>query len=230
MKPVTLISALLLVFVVTWFAYDYFARRTSCEAVFEQSAPSLKTSLGFIDAKGEVTIGRQQVQALGESSQKLGLTLRNCCIAHRSGTIGDGEYRACIGGAKNYEAKVRDVKNDIEQSQAAAGKRDTERAAQYAARAKRVVEVAIGAVEVLPVPLPSSIVPPSSLPTAAAPPSAAPSALSPITGAVLRVDAAVGGGPRSPADSDAATGRGRDTPDAGHGSNHDAGREREAGP
>ena len=147
MKPVTVISALLLVFVVTWFVYDYYSRRTSCDAVFEQSAPSLKANLGFIDAKGEVTIGRQQVQVLGESSQKLALTLRNCCIAHRSGRIRDSDYRACIGGAKNYEARVRDVKNDIERSQAAAGERDADRAAQYATRAKRVVEVAIGAVE-----------------------------------------------------------------------------------
>jgi hypothetical protein len=210
MKTIAVTAALLLM-VLAWFGYDYYSRQHSCDAVFEQSAPSLKASLGIIDVKGDVTIGRQQVQALTESSQKVGLTLRNCCIAHQQGDMSENQYRTCIGGAKTYEAQVHAVKNNVERAQQAQQDRNPERAAEYSTQAKRMVQVAISTVPIIQesIPPPAETISPPQQSSAvphdpwespkgegtARPPS--------VTNVQRPTDAAIGGGPQSPSEDEA---------------------------
>jgi hypothetical protein len=174
MKPLVAISATLIVLVVIWMGYDL-VRSRSCEELLEQSTPNLHASLAFLEAKGEIALGRAQVKALSDGAEKLNAQFKGCCISRQKNYISDDEYEGCLRRAQAYDGKVRDVKKNVEQAEQAIGSRDPGHATQYAERAQEMARIALGAViAVEPAP-----------PLVTAPPTAAP-----------KTDAAIGGGPR----------------------------------
>jgi hypothetical protein len=181
MKPLIVIAATLTVLVVIWISYDLLRTRT-CEELLEQSTPTLKTSLAFLDAKGEIALGRTQVKALSEGAEKLNAQFKACCVSRQKNFISSSEYGNCLRRAQAYEGKVRDVKQNVEQAQAAKASRDPNRESQYAERAQEVARIAIGTVGVAQPTPPAVTVPPRVWP---------------------RTDAAIGGGPRNAPEPDA---------------------------
>jgi hypothetical protein len=175
MKPVVYFVASVTVLVVIWIAYDL-VRSRSCEQLLEQSAPSLRTSIGFLNAKGEIALGRTQIQALSEGADKLNVQLKACCISRQKQYISDAEYKSCLQRAQAYEGRVREVKKNVEQAQTAKASREPDRAAQLAERAQELARIALGSVATGAMP-----------PAASSPPFAPP-----------KTDAAIGGGPQPP--------------------------------
>jgi hypothetical protein len=192
MKPILVIAATMIVLVVIWVGDDLLRTR-SCEELLEQSTPSLHASLAFLQAKGEVTLGRTQVKALAEGADKLNAQFKGCCVARQKNYIGAQEYASCLRRAQAYEGKVREVQKSVEQSREATASRDPNRATQYAERAQEMARIALGSVIAIePVPLP------------------------PVPTATPKPDAAIGGGPRN-ADEDVS-----DAADDRHAREHDA--------
>ena len=82
------------------------SRRTQCDTIFEQTATRVGGNLDIIKNKGELFVGREQVQALTEGAQKVGLHLKSCCLSQQTGNMNHDEFQDCVNGAKDYESKV----------------------------------------------------------------------------------------------------------------------------
>jgi hypothetical protein len=59
--------------------------------------------------KGEIFIGKEKVQELTSSSQKVGQRLKTCCVVLRSGQLNPDQFQRCVETAQNYEAVVTNV-------------------------------------------------------------------------------------------------------------------------
>ena len=114
-------------------------RRTQCDTIFEQTATRVGGNLDIIKNKGELFVGREQVQALTEGAQKVGLHLKSCCLSQQTGNMTHDEFQDCIKGAKDYESKVLLVTNLINEAQAAKNQGNEELAQQKAGQAREAV-------------------------------------------------------------------------------------------
>jgi len=114
-------------------------RRTQCDTIFEQTATRVGGNLEIIKNKGELFVGREQVQALTEGAQKVGLHLKSCCLSQQTGNMTHDEFQDCIKGAKDYESKVLLVTNLINEAQAAKNQGNEELAQQKAGQAREAV-------------------------------------------------------------------------------------------
>ena len=133
--PIIIGTVAVLVLVVGWFLYD--RMRPECDGIFEQTTPKLGAKLDLIKTKGEILIGREKVQELAESSQKVALHLKTCCIAQRRAGMSVDQFQGCISGAKDYETKITQVTDMINEAQAAKEQGKIELAEQKAAQANQ---------------------------------------------------------------------------------------------
>jgi hypothetical protein len=143
--PLIVVASTTVVLAAGYFVYDRL--RPHCDALFEQTATRLRLGGDFesIRAKGELFIGRERVQELTESNNNVALHLKACCIAQQAGTLGQERVQACIDGAKDYETKVLQVTNIINEAQAAKEQGNTEVLSQKAEQAKQAVDTVISA-------------------------------------------------------------------------------------
>jgi len=111
-------------------------RRTQCDTIFEQTATRVGGNIEVIKNKGELFVGREQVQALTEGAQKVGLHLKSCCLSQQSGNMTPDQFQNCVNGAKDYESKVLLVTNLISEAQAAKDQGNEQLAQQKAAQAR----------------------------------------------------------------------------------------------
>jgi hypothetical protein len=125
-------------------AVIYFARpRPKCDSIFEQTADRVRGNLEFINIKGGLVLGREKVQELTEGSQKVALHFKTCCIAQQAGTLNADQFQVCMNGAKDYEAKVVQVVNNIKEAKAAEEQQKPELARQKTEQAKEAANDAI---------------------------------------------------------------------------------------
>jgi hypothetical protein len=120
-------------------------RRTQCDTIFEQTATRVGGNLDIIKNKGELFVGREQVQALTEGAQKVGLHLKSCCLSQQTGNMTHDEFQDCINGAKDYESKVLLVTKLINEAQAAKNQGNEELAQQKAGQAREAVSAVTSA-------------------------------------------------------------------------------------
>lgn len=66
--------------------------RSSCEGIFEQTAPRLEANLEIVRSKGVFAVGQVQIQELSESAQKVGLHLNTCCSVLDGGKLNPGQF------------------------------------------------------------------------------------------------------------------------------------------
>ena len=145
--PLIVGTAAVLVLVIAWFLYD--RMRPQCDTIFEQTTAKLGGKVDIIKTKGELVIGREKVQELAESSQKVALHLKTCCIAQQRAGMNAEQFQGCINGAKDYEMKITQVTNIINQAQAAKEQGNTQLAEQKTAEAKQAAGAATRFVETL---------------------------------------------------------------------------------
>src|SRR6266852_7208928 len=129
------------VLVLAYFFYDYFGR-SGCDSIFEQTSTRLGGSAEFIKTKGELFVGREKVQELAESSQKVALHLKACCVAQRSGNLNAEQLQGCMNGAKDYESRILRVSSILSEAQAAKDQGNQQLVEQKVAQAKEAVSAA----------------------------------------------------------------------------------------
>lgn len=117
-------------------------RRTQCDTIFEQTATRVGGNIEVIKNKGEFFLGREQVQALTDSSQKVGLHLKSCCLSQQTGNMTPGQFQNCVNGAKDYETKILQVTNLINEARSAKDQGNTQLAEQKSVQAREVVSAA----------------------------------------------------------------------------------------
>lgn len=140
-KPLTILAVTAVLLVIAYFIYDDITR-PGCESIFEQTAAKLGGSAEVIKTKGELFVGREKVQELAESSQKVALHLKACCIAQRSGTLNADQLQGCMNGAKDYESKIVQVSSIISEAAAAKEQGNQQVVEQKTAQARDAVSAA----------------------------------------------------------------------------------------
>jgi len=126
--------------------YILFAgRRTQCDTIFEQTATRVGGNLEVIKNKGEFFVGREQVQELTEGAQKVGLHLKSCCLSQQTGNMSSDQFQNCINGAKDYETKVLQVTNLINEAQAAKDQGNQQLSEQKAGQAREAASAVTSA-------------------------------------------------------------------------------------
>ena len=99
--------------------FIYVTRPGPCDGIFEQTAPKLNTTIHFLKANGETVIGSDKVQELAESSQRIGILCKTCCIAQQSGKIGAGQFQDCLNTTKSYETQLLQVASNVDAANSA---------------------------------------------------------------------------------------------------------------
>ena len=140
--PLVIVAATALLLAIIYFVYQA-TGRSKCDSIFEQTADRLRGNLEFINVKGGLVLGRETVQELTEGSQKVALHLKTCCIAQRTGALNADQFQVCMNGAKDYEAKVGQVVNNIKEAKAAEEQQKPELARQKTDQAKEAANDAI---------------------------------------------------------------------------------------
>jgi hypothetical protein len=140
-KPLTILAVAGVVLVIAYFVYDRIGR-SGCDSIFEQTSTKLGGSVEFIKTKGDLFVGREKVQELAESSQKVALHLKACCIAQRNGTLNSDQQQACINGAKDYESKILQVSSILSEAEAAKNQGNQQVVEQKSAQACEAVSAA----------------------------------------------------------------------------------------
>lgn len=86
---------------------------STCEGIFEQTAPHLEANLEIIRSKGALAVGQEKIQELTESAQKVGLHLKTCCAVLAGGKLNPGQFQQCIDGAAGYDRQVAHVAEQV---------------------------------------------------------------------------------------------------------------------
>jgi hypothetical protein len=139
-KPLTILAVLGVVLVIAYFGYDLL--RPKCDSIFDQTATKLGGSAEILKTKGEMFVGREKIQELAESSQKVALHLKACCIAQRSGNLNAEQLQGCMNGAKDYERKILQVSSILSEAQAAKDQGNQQVVEQKTVQAREAVSAA----------------------------------------------------------------------------------------
>jgi hypothetical protein len=109
------ITAGALVVVFGYFAYDRL--RPPCDAIFEQTATRVDAKLSLIkSADAEVLIGREKVQELSQSAQKLALNLKACCVAC-GGNLNVADFLRCKSDGDQQEERLERLAEALKAAQ-----------------------------------------------------------------------------------------------------------------
>jgi hypothetical protein len=133
--PLIVVAATVCLLTLMWFVYRSLGR-SRCDSIFEQTADRVQADLEFIKVKGGVTLGAEKVQELTDSSQKVGIHLKSCCIAQQSKVLNADQFQVCMNGAKDYQAQIIQVAANIKEADAAEKQQKPELAKQKTDAAK----------------------------------------------------------------------------------------------
>jgi hypothetical protein len=133
--PLIVIAATVCLLTLIWFVYRSLGR-SRCDSIFEQTADRVQADLEFIKIKGGVTLGAEKVQELTDSSQKVGIHLKTCCIAQQSKMLNADQFQVCMSGAKDYQTQIIQVAANIREADAAEKQQKPELAKQKTDEAK----------------------------------------------------------------------------------------------
>jgi hypothetical protein len=124
--------------------FIYVTRPGPCDGIFEQTAPKLHTTINFLKTNGEMVIGRDKVQELAESSQRIGILCKTCCIAQQSGKISAAQFQDCLNTTKSYETQVLQVASSVDAANSAKQKGQVELVSEKTQQATLAVSSAAG--------------------------------------------------------------------------------------
>jgi hypothetical protein len=146
--PLIFIAATVCLLTLMWFVYRSLGH-SRCDSIFEQTADRVHADLEFIKVKGGVTLGAEKVQELTDSSQKVGLHLKSCCIAQQSKALNTEQFQVCMSGAKDYQTQIIQVANNIKEADAAEKQQKPQLARQKAEAAKEAATKLLSAEKTL---------------------------------------------------------------------------------
>ena len=86
-----------------------------CDTIFEQTATRLGTKVEFLQAKGEIHVGKEQLQNLPQAAQLVALNLKTCCIVLDEGKVDAEQFLQCRTAAQNYESNLDSAVEKVEE-------------------------------------------------------------------------------------------------------------------
>jgi hypothetical protein len=124
--------------------FIYLTRPGPCDGIFEQTAPKLVTTMHFLKTNGDMVIGRDKVQELAESSQRIGILCKTCCIAQQSGKITAVQFQDCLNTTKSYETQIIQVASSVDAANSAKQKGQVELVSEKTQQATQAASAAAG--------------------------------------------------------------------------------------
>jgi len=88
--------------------------RSSCQGVFEQTAPRLEANIELIKNKGGFAVSQEKVQELTEGAQKVGLHLKTCCSVLEGGKLNPDQFQQCIARASEYDRQIAETARQVD--------------------------------------------------------------------------------------------------------------------
>jgi hypothetical protein len=117
MKKIIIVTAALLAIIgLGYFVYsNLISRGNPCAKIFEQSVSSLKGKISTLKEKGELILGREEIQKLSSQSKQIAVDLKTCCFLK----IGFEEFVKCQDEFNQYERNIDRVSNLVDEAQTA---------------------------------------------------------------------------------------------------------------
>ncbi len=121
------LTGMAVLIVLGYFGYDLMKGVISpCETIYEQTATRLGTKVEFLQAKGEVHVGKKQLQVLPKVAQVTALNLKTCCIVLDEGKLDAEQFLQCQTAAQNYESTIDSAVEKVEEVAALQRSNETE--------------------------------------------------------------------------------------------------------
>jgi hypothetical protein len=118
-----------------FFTYSVRPHANPCDSIFEQTAPKLGVSLEYLKLHGGLVIGDEKIQGLAESSQRVGILCKTCCIESQTNKINAQQFQSCLNTTKQYQTQIVRVADSVATASAATERGDRQLAAQKAEEA-----------------------------------------------------------------------------------------------
>jgi hypothetical protein len=121
MKKIIIVTAALLAIIgLGYFVYsNLISRGNPCAKIFEQSVSSLKGKISTLKEKGELILGREEIQKLSDQSKQITGDLKTCCFLFNEDKIGFEEFVKCQDEFNQYERNIDRVSNLVDEAQTA---------------------------------------------------------------------------------------------------------------
>ena len=113
-----------------------------CESIYQQAAVSLKTKIKFVEAEGEVHVGKDKVDELSERAQMTALNLKACCTVLDAGRLDPEQFLQCKGSTRQYQADLDRVVTLVKQVVAAEAEQLGDKVEQTARELTGAIETA----------------------------------------------------------------------------------------
>ena len=111
------LGGMIVLIILGYLGYDLMKGIVSpCETIYEQTATRLGTKVEFLQSKGEIHVGKEQLQALPEAAQVMALNLKTCCVVLNEGKLDADEFLQCRTAAQNYESKIDSAVEIVEEA------------------------------------------------------------------------------------------------------------------
>ncbi len=122
---------------------------SSCQGVFEQTAPRLEANIELIKNKGGFAVSQEKVQELTEGAQKVGLHLKTCCSVLEGGKLNPDQFQQCIARASEYDRQIAETARQVDVAATAQAQGQTAVVEQQKTQIASSLKSAAGAVTAL---------------------------------------------------------------------------------
>jgi hypothetical protein len=122
---------------------------SSCQGVFEQTAPRLEANIELIKNKGGFAVSQEKVQELTEGAQKVGLHLKTCCAVLEGGKLNPDQFQQCVARASDYDRKIAETARQVDIAVTAQAQGQTAVVQQQRAQIEQNLQSAAGDVNAL---------------------------------------------------------------------------------
>lgn len=107
-KTLVALAGIAAFLVVAYLGYSLLAPQVNqCEAIFQQTAPSLEANVKFLKTEGALVLGQTQIQELSEQAQQIGINLKSCCVMAGAGNL--DQFNQCKASAVLYDKQVAEA-------------------------------------------------------------------------------------------------------------------------
>lgn len=138
---------------------------SSCQGIFEQTAPRLEANIELIRNKGGFAVSQEKVQELTDGAQKVGLHLKTCCSVLEGGKLNPGQFQQCVERASAYEKHIAEVAQQVDTAATARQQGNTAIAQQQSLRIAQTLQSATSEVaaferqitQLAPAPVPAAV-------------------------------------------------------------------------
>lgn len=140
-KTLVALAGIAALLVISYFGYDLLAPNVNrCEGIFQQTAPGVEANVKFLESKGGVVLGRQQIQALSDRAQEVALNLKSCCVMAESGNF--EQFRECKASAVLYDQRVAQAVETIKTVNDATATEQAQKQKEAEARLAAIIQSA----------------------------------------------------------------------------------------